>query len=122
MELQYKESQDYKPETQIQDPAKAVLNIAGFFIFGGLLLQSITMPVSMDSQFRLYRIEDLIMTGKESLNYFLFCLICGMVYFLLVHMYFHSGNRKKAFFTTTLLLGSASIYMVFHLILHTASH
>jgi hypothetical protein len=122
MELQYKAPQDYKPEDKIQDPAKAVLNISGIFIFGGLLLQSITMPVTMDSQFQLYRIEDLIMSGKESINYFLFCLGSGLIYFLLVHLYFRTGNRKNAFYSIILLLGLASIYMVFYLTLHPASH
>jgi hypothetical protein len=94
----------------------------GIVIFGGLLLQSITIPISLNSSGELFQMEEIKMSAREFLGYALFTLGCGMVYYFLVNSYFMGKKWRKIFFITITLLGFFSIYMVFYLVQHHPSH
>ncbi len=122
MELNYKTSPNYKIVSKKQYTVRTVLNIMGIVIFGGLLLQSITIPISLNSSGKLFQIEEIKMSAREFLEYALFTLGCGMVYYFLVNSYFVGKKWRKIFFITITLLGFFSIYMVFYLVQHHPSH
>jgi hypothetical protein len=122
VELNYKTSPNYKIVSTKQYTARTVLNIMGIVIFGGLLLQSITIPISLNSSGELFQMEEIKMSAREFLGYALFTLGCGMVYYFLVNSYFMGKKWRKIFFITITLLGFFSIYMVFYLVQHHPSH
>ncbi|WP_060674889.1 hypothetical protein [Rossellomorea vietnamensis] len=123
MELNYKTSPNYQAVPRKQYTVRTVvLNIMGIVFFGGLLLQSVTLPISLNSSGELSHIEEIKMSASDFLEYALFTLGCGILYYFLVNIYFLGEKWRKVFFIIIALLGFFSIYMVFYLLLHPPSH
>jgi hypothetical protein len=122
LELNYKTSPNYQAVPKKQYKVRTVLNIMGIVIFGGLLIQSITLPISFNSSGELSQIKEIKMSASEFLKYGQFTLGCGLLYYILVNIYFMGEKWRKIFFIIITLLGIFSICMVFYLLLHPPSH
>jgi hypothetical protein len=86
MELNYQTVPDFQPVPKKQHGSRTVLNIMGLVIFGGLLLQSLTVPFTLDGSGGLSQIEEIKMNTGDFLEFFFFTLGCGTMYYLLVNV------------------------------------
>lgn len=83
---------------------KKVLNVVGFFIFGGFALTSITNPMPAD---------DL----KEFL---LFIAGSALIYYILVNIYYLGHTWRKVVYAIIILLGIVSLSMIYYLLNHSS--
>jgi ABC-type transport system involved in cytochrome c biogenesis permease subunit len=122
MELNYQTVPDFQPVPKKQHGSRTVLNIIGLVIFGGLLLQSLTVPFTLDGSGGLSQIEEIKMNTSEFLEFFFFTLGCGTIYYLLVNLYFTGEKGKQAALFIIALLGIFSVLMVVYLVQRPLSH
>ena len=105
METKIKNTQNAKTAMEDERNLRKVLNIIGLFIFGGMVLTSITKPMPADY-------------FKE---YLVFIAGSALVYYFLVNIYSLGQTWRKIFYAIIFMIGVGSMFMVFYLLNH-ASH
>ncbi|ECL9256516.1 hypothetical protein FT376_09145 [Campylobacter jejuni] len=85
---------------------RRLLNVIGIFIFGGLALSIVTNPIPSD----------------DIKEFLLFIFGSAIIYYFLVNIYFIGHIGRKIFFTTLILLGCFSLYMIFYLSTNSIQH
>lgn len=93
-----------KKEKDRDADLKKVMNIIGLFIFGGLVLTSITNPMPVGYL-------------KE---YLLFIAGSAFIYYVLLNIYFIGGLARKLFYASLIVLGMGSLFMVLYLVSHSS--
>jgi hypothetical protein len=122
LELEYQKTPEFQPIAEKEYSLRTVLNIMGVVIFGGILLQSLTIPIMLEGNGGFSQIEEIKMSTGEFVEFIWFTFGCGMIYYFLVNIYFIGGNWRRVFFVSITLLGFFSIFMVFYLLQHPLSH
>jgi hypothetical protein len=122
LELEYQKTPEFQPVAEKEYSLRTVLNIMGIVIFGGILLQSLTVPIMLDGHGEFSQIEEIKMNAGKFVEFFLFTLGCGIIYYFLVNVYFIGDKWRKIFFISITLLGFFSIFMVFYLLQHPLSY
>jgi hypothetical protein len=122
LELEYQKTPEFQPVAEKEYSLRTVLNMMGIVIFGGILLQSLTVPIMLDRHGEFSQIEEIKMNAGKFVEFFLFIFGCGMIYYFLVNVYFMGKKWRRIFFISITLLAFFSIYMVFYLLQHPLSH
>ncbi|WP_175987445.1 hypothetical protein [Bacillus sp. Marseille-Q1617] len=122
MQLNYEIVPEHQPVPKRQHGTRTVLNSLGIVIFGGLLLQSFTVPFTLDGSGGLSQIEEIMMNTGEFLEFFFFTLGCGTMYYLLVNLYFTGEKGRRISLFILALLGIFSVLMVVYLVQYPLSH
>ncbi|MEG9295212.1 hypothetical protein V6B33_02015 [Mangrovibacillus sp. Mu-81] len=121
--MKYKTTPESQPIAEKEYSLRTVLNMMGIVIFGGILLQSLTVPIVLDGNGEFSQIEEIKMSAGKFVEFFLFTLGCGIIYYFLVNVYFMGKKWRRIFFISITLLAFFSIYMVFfYLLQHPLSH
>ena len=115
-------SQNVKVVTKKEISLRTLLNLIGIFIFGGLLLTAVTVPVSLNEKMDLSINNALKLDSKELQEFLLFTIGSASIYYFLVNIYFKGGLWRKVFYMTLFLLGCFSLFMVFYLYIHSTHH
>ena len=118
MELNYKASPVDQPVAPTRISVRAVMNFIGVVIFGGLLLMPFTLPFSWSSGLEVYQSEEIAMNKSEFVEYTLFTLGCGVLYFLLANIYSRRQQWRRVFSIIIALLGLFSVIGIFYLVMH----
>lgn len=93
---------------------KSLLNIIGLFIFLSMILMAITNPLTIDPNLGIYKYEKAVMKGKKILEFSIFLLISGFIYFFLVQLYFSNAKgRKLSFFILPILVIATPIVAIY---------
>ncbi|EDL66660.1 hypothetical protein [Bacillus sp. SG-1] len=119
MELNYKTSPVDQPVALPRISVRAVMNFIGVVIFGGLLLMPFTLPISLSSGFEFYQSEKIAMNESEFVEYTLFTLGSGVLYFLLANIYLRGQQWRRVFSIIIALLGLFSVICIFYLVMHS---
>lgn len=98
------------------------MNIMGTVMFGGFLLQSLTVPFAISNSGRFSRIEEIKMSTGEFMELCLFTLVCAVLYYLLVNLFFTGDKGRRVSLIIISLLGIFSIVTAIYLIQHPLSH
>jgi hypothetical protein len=121
MELNYQKAPDFQPVSK-KNGTRPVLNIIGVVIFGGFLLQSLTVPITISGSGEFSKIEEIKMSAGEFMEFSLFTLVCGVLYYLLVNLYFNGEKGRRKFLFIITGLGIFSIGMAVYLVQHPVTH
>ncbi|NMH68099.1 hypothetical protein HF072_04835 [Bacillus sp. RO3] len=122
MELHYKTPPEHQTVTKKPLSVRTLLNSIGLFLFGGLWVQGISIPITFTKSGGFSHIEKMTMKTGDLLEYSLFIFVCGLLYTFLVNSYFMGEKWRKLCFFSLTLMGCISMFMVFYLILHPPSH
>ncbi len=121
MELDYQTEPDYQPDPK-KNGTRTFLNSIGLVIFGGFLLQSLTIPFTITGSGEFSKIEEIKISAGESREFSLFTLVCGVLYYLLVNLYFSGEKGRRICLFIIASLGIFSIMMAVYLVQHPMSH
>ena len=92
---------------------RAVLNIIGVFIFIGLLLTTLSTTIPANQGMEYYQTGEHMMKHYKIIEFSLFVLASGVIYFFLVNIYYMSQKLRRIFYLTLLLLLAINVYMVY---------
>ncbi|OIU68563.1 hypothetical protein [Rossellomorea aquimaris] len=121
MELNYQTAPDYHPVPK-KNGTRTFMNSMGAVIFGGFLLQSLTVPFTISNSGEFSRIEEIKMGAGKFMELSLFTLVCAVLYYLLVNLYFTGEKGRRISLYIIALLGIFSIVAVVYLVQHPMSH
>lgn len=71
---------------------RTVLNIYGILVIFALILSIFTVPISINENIQFLYNEDLIMETKKIKEFILFIFSIGVIYFLLVNIFYKYKN------------------------------
>ncbi|WP_243291295.1 hypothetical protein [Bacillus sp. FJAT-47783] len=122
METNLQTSQHVEIVTNKEVSLRKVLNVIGIFIFVGLALTTVTIPISLNEKMEWYINEDKKMGFTELKEFFLFISGSAFIYYFLVNIYFIGRSWRKVVFIILILLTGFSLFMVFYLLNHSTPH
>jgi hypothetical protein len=120
MELNYQTKPDYQPVPK-KNGTRTFMNGMGAVIFGGFLLQSLTVPITITGSGKFSRIEEIKMSAAEFMEFTFFTIVCGVMYYLLVNLYFAGEMGRRITLCIIGLLGVFSIVTAVYLVQHPLS-
>ena len=106
METKIQHSKNIEIATRKEVNLKKWLNVIGLFIFGGLVLTTVTNPLP----------------SSENMEFLLFIFGSAIIYYFLVNIYFISPVWRKVIYATLILLCAFSLFMAFYLATHSTPH
>ncbi|MBH9964912.1 hypothetical protein [[Bacillus] enclensis] len=121
MEFNYQTAPDYQPIPK-KNGTRRFMNSIGAVLFGGFLLQSLTVPFTIRDNGEFARIEEIMMGAGKFMEFSLFTLVCAVIYYLLVNLYFIGEKGRRMSLIITAVLGVFSIVAAVYLIQHPLSH
>ncbi|HZH59020.1 MAG TPA: hypothetical protein VEY70_05525 [Metabacillus sp.] len=116
METNVQTTQNINIVTKKEMNIRRLLNGIGVFIFAGLFLSIVTIPISINGQLEFFINEELKMDGKHLKEFSIFTTLSAIIYFILVNIYFIGRTWRKVFFTALFLILCFSLFMVIYLI------
>lgn len=122
METNIQTSQNINIVTKKEMNIRRLLNVIGVFIFGGLFLSIVTIPLSINEKMEFFINEELKMAGKDLKKFSIFTTFSAVIYFILANIYFIGPAWRRVFFAALFLILCFSLYMVIYLINHPTVH